>query len=805
MALPPAQTFASSLLQSASHLANFYSTTLHHIASSFPPPRHLLPLRCLHAHLLTSGLRPRAHLINHLIHLYSLSTDLTSSLYLFSQSSPHRDSVAATSLLSAYASSGRLDLATQIFDMTPVYIRDTVFYNSMISAYARAEMGEKGIAVFRRMLCDGFQPDDYTYTSVLSAAHSILNLYLGHCQILHSAVLKCGIGRVVSVSNALISLYLRCDCGASAQHAREVFDSMPERDELTWTTIIVGYVRKGWLYDARSAFDAMNGKFYVVWNAMISGYVQSGFIADALALFREMVSKGIPLDEFTYTSVLSACVNGGLFGLGKSVHAHVLRAGPDFSPYSALPVNNILITMYSKSGKVELARKLFDEMLLKDPVSWNAMLSGYVDVKLIDHALALFDSMPCMNQMSWMVMTSGFVNNGRAEDALALFNMVRGKGFEPCSFTYAGVMAGCGDLGSLTPGMQLHAQVIRYGYESSNSAGNALLTMYAKCGVVEDAHQVFLTMPYLDSVSWNAMISAFGQHGYGLDAINLFNEMVLQGIYPDRITFLTILSACTHCGLVDEGFHYFNYMERHYGITPGEDHYARLINLLGRAGRISEAQNLIQSMPFEPTSVIWEALLAGARFTGDVDLALHAADRLFKATPHLDGTYILLSNIYSSEGRYVEAANVRKLMRDRGVKKEPGCSWIEVSNNVHSFLVDDTGHPEIDMVYRLLELINAKIRKLGYKPNTKLVLHAMEEGDKEYLLSRHSERLAIGFGLLKLPLGAPIRVLKNLRICGDCHAAIMVMSRAFGREIIVRDVKRFHHFKDGDCSCGNYW
>jgi pentatricopeptide repeat protein len=655
------------------------------------------------------------------------------------------------------------------------------------------------------MLCDGFQPDDYTYTSVLSAAHSILNLYLGQCQAFHCAVLKSGIGRVISVSNALTSLYLKCDCEASEQHARKVFVSMYERDELSWTTVIVGFIRKGRLFDARAAFNAMNSRFDVVWNAMISGYVQSGFTMDALDLFREMVKKRIPLDEFTYISVLSACINGGLFVLGRSVHAHVIRACANFSPHSALPVNNVLITTYSKSGKVDIARKIFDKMSLKDPVSWNAMLSGYVDAKLIDDAFALFDNMPCMNQIAWMVMTSGFVNNGRAEESLLLFNTMRGQGFDPCGFTYAGVMAGCGDLGSLGPGMQLHAQLVRYGYESSNSAGNALLTMYAKCGAVGDAHQVFVTKPNLDSVSWNAMISAFGQHGYGLAAIKLFNEMLLQGIHPDRITFLSILSACAHCGLVNEGFHYFNSMQRDFGIIPGGDHYARLIDLLSRTGRISEARDLIQSMPFEQTSVIWEALLTGSRVTGDLDLVLHTAHELLKSAPQLDGIYILLSNIYSSEGQYVEAAKVRKLMRDRGVKKEPGCSWIEVANNVHSFLVNDTGHPEIDMVYWLLHMIYAKIRKLGYVPNTKSVLHVMDERAKEHVLSRHSERLAITFGLMKLPSGAPIRVLKNLRICDDCHAAIMIMSRAVGREIIVRDCKRFHHFNDGECSCGNYW
>uniref|UniRef100_A0A0A9GQ71 DYW domain-containing protein n=1 Tax=Arundo donax TaxID=35708 RepID=A0A0A9GQ71_ARUDO len=246
-------------------------------------------------------------------------------------------------------------------------------------------------------------------------------------------------------------------------------------------------------------------------------------------------------------------------------------------------------------------------------------------------------------------------------------------------------------------------------------------------------------------------------------------------------------------------------MKRDFGIIPGEDHYARLIDLLGRAGRIGEARDLIKTMPFEPTPSIWEAILFGCRTNGDMELGAYAADQLFKMRPQHDGTYILLSNTYSAAGRWVDAARVRKLMHDRGVKKEPGCSWIEVGNNVHVFIVGDTKHPQAHEVYRFLEMVGAKMRKLGYIPDTKVVLHGMEPHQKEHILFAHSERLAVGFGLLKLPPRATVTVLKNLRICGDCHTAMMFMSKAVRREIVVRDVRWFHHFKDGECSCGNYW
>ncbi|OAY74142.1 Pentatricopeptide repeat-containing protein [Ananas comosus] len=710
---------------------------------------------------------------------------------------------SATSLLSAFAASRRLDLALRIFASTPLRARDPVLYNALISALSRAPDAAAAAAVLRSMLRDGFRPDAYTFTAALSAiAPAPADAAPAHCRQLHCAAVKSGAARAVSVSNALVALYMRC---GSPVPARQVFDQMPERDELTWTTVVVGYIRIGSVDEARRVFDAMDGRFDVVWNAMISGYVQSGMVSEAFELFREMLSKQIPLDEFTYTSVLSACANAGLFLHGKAVHAHVVRSGPDFDPESALPVKNVLVTLYSKCAKVDTARRIFDEIRLKDPVSWNAILSGYVNCGRVDDALEIFKQMPQKSQLTWMVMISGLVQNGLPEEALRLFSQMRDGNLKPCDYTFAGAIAACGEVGALQNGKQLHAQLIQIGFESSNSAGNALLTMYAKCGAVEQAHLVFVVMPNVDSISWNAMIAALGQHGHGSEAVELYDQMIAEGLCPDRITFLTILSACNHAGLVDEGIRYFESMERDYGITPGEDHYARLIDLLGRAGRIAEAKDVIKSMPFEPTSAIWEAILAGCRIHGDMDLGIYAAEKLFEMIPHHDGTYILLCNIYSAVGRWEDAARVRKLMKDRGVKKEPGCSWIEISNKVHVFLVNDTTHPEVQLVYQFLDILGVKMRKLGYVPDTKFVLHDMEPQQKEYVLSTHSEKLAVAFGLLKLPHGATVRVLKNLRICGDCHTAIMFMSKAIGREIVVRDAKRFHHFKDGECSCGNFW
>ncbi|XP_058109448.1 pentatricopeptide repeat-containing protein At1g25360 [Magnolia sinica] len=781
--------------------ANFYAAQLEHICC---------PLRngsgslagAVHAHMMTSGFKPRGHILNRLIDIYCKSNNLIYARRLF-DAIPQPDIVARTTLIAAYSNAGDLNLARKVFDGTPVSMRDVVSYNAMISAYSRNGDGLSAVQLYIDMGRDCLRPEDFTFTSVLSGLAIVVDNER-QCQQLHCAVVKSGTESVVSVSNALLSVYMKCP-SLSTDSACLLFNSMPERDELSWTTIITGYVRRGNINAAWELFEGMEAKFDVVWNAMISGFVHHGLILDALEMFKRMHSMGVVPDEFTYTSLLSACANAGLLQLGKELHAHILRTDPTPDPELSLPVENALITLYWKCGKLDDARQIFDEMRVRDLVSWNAILSGYATFGRVGEARRIFDTMPERSLLTWTMMISGFAQNGLGEEGLKLFNRMKEEGVEPCDFAFAGAITACAGLGALEHGRQLHAQLIRHGFDSSISAGNALVTMYARCGVVEAAHGVFFTMPFVDSVSWNAMIAALGQHGQGTEALDLFDRMLHEGISPDRITFLTVLSACSHAGLVEEGCRYFELMENVYGITPSADHYARLIDLLCRAGRISEAKNMIGTMPFKPRPPIWEALLSGCCIHGDMALGIHAAEKLFELTPQHDGTYVLLSNMYAAVGRWDDVARVRKMMKDRGVKKEPGCSWIDVANKVHVFLVDDTVHPEVQQVYRFLESLGATMRKLGYVPNTKFVLHDVESEQKEYVLSTHSEKLAVGYGLLKLPLGATVRVLKNLRICGDCHAAIMFMSMVVDREIVVRDGKRFHHFRNGECSCGNYW
>uniref|UniRef100_UPI0040747504 Synthetic PPR-DYW protein n=1 Tax=synthetic construct TaxID=32630 RepID=UPI0040747504 len=543
-----------------------------------------------------------------------------------------------------------------------------------------------------------------------------------------------------------------------------------ESDVYVQSALIDMYAKCGELEDARKVFDEMPERNVVSWNAMISGYAQNGQSEEALELFREMQQEGIKPSEFTFCSVLSACASLGSLEMGKQIHGYVIKSGFE----SIVFVGNALIDMYAKCGSIEDARKVFDEMPERTVVSWTAMISGYAQ-------------------------------NGQSEEALELFREMQREGVKPDEVTLPSVLSACANLGALEQGKQIHAYVIKSGFESDVFVGSALIDMYAKCGSIEDARKVFDKMPERDVVSWNAMIAAYAQHGHGKEALQLFQQMQQEGVKPSEVTFTSILSACSHAGLVDEGHHYFESMSPDYGITPRVEHYGCMVDLLGRAGRLDEAEDLIKSMPFQPNVVVWGTLLGACRVHGDVERGERAAERILELDPESAAPYVLLSNIYAAAGRWDEAAKVRKLMKERGVKKEPGCSWIEVNNKVHEFVAGDKSHPQTKEIYAELERLSKQMKEAGYVPDTKFVLHDVEEEEKEQLLCYHSEKLAIAFGLISTPPGTPLRIIKNLRVCGDCHTATKFISKIVGREIVVRDANRFHHFKDGVCSCGDYW
>jgi pentatricopeptide repeat protein len=337
------------------------------------------------------------------------------------------------------------------------------------------------------------------------------------------------------------------------------------------------------------------------------------------------------------------------------------------------------------------------------------------------------------------------------------------------------------------------------------STGNALIDMYAKCGRLEIARRLFEKMPKRDVVSWNVMILGYGLHGQSKDAIALFSQLEQKGIKPDDITFICILSACSHAGLVDEGRKYFNSLNRDHRFTPRMEHYICMVDLLGRAGCLDEAQELINNMPYEPDASVWGALLGACRIHCNIALAEYVAKHHLKLESNNTGCYVLLSNIYAAAGRWHDAAKVRTMIKTKGLKKNPGRSWIEIKNSVHTFVGGDRSHPQSEKIYAVLDSLMNDMKKEGYVHDKSFVLQDVEEEEKENIISTHSEKLAIAFGLLETSPGMPIQITKNLRVCGDCHNATKFISKIAKREIILRDINRFHHFKDGVCSCGDYW
>eukprot|EP01018_Ginkgo_biloba_P002829 Gb_14728 [translate_table: standard] len=566
-------------------------------------------------------------------------------------------------------------------------------------------------------------------------------------------------------------------------------------------TLVHMYAKCGSLVDCRRVFDEMRARNVFSWTVMIAAYVRHGFTEEALALFHEMKQTGIQPNQFTFASVLPACANLESLEQGMKIHEDIIssRCDSDVFVYTAL------INMYGKCGSIEKARDVFDKMPQRNAVSWTAMLTGYTQSGRVDEALKLFQNMPERNVVSWTAMIAGYVQNGQPAEALTLFRLMQLAGVKPNRNTFASVIPACAKLAALEQGMEIHDDITRSGFQSDVFVESALVDMYAKCGSIEKARDLFDKMHRRNAVSWTAMIGGYAMHGCGKEALRLFQQMQHSGINPDQITLLCVLSACCHAGLVEEGRQCFDCMSRYYHITPAMEHYVCIVDLLGRAGRLEEAQDFINKMPIKPDATVWRCLLGACRIHNNIELAECVAKRLIELDPKNAAPYVLLSNIYAAAGRWDDTENVWKMMKDRRVKKTPGCSWIEVNKQVHSFLVGDRSHPQTEKIYEKLENLSIQMKTVGYVPDMRFVLSDVEEEQKERILCHHSEKLAIAFGLINTSPGTTIRITKNLRVCGDCHSATKFISKVVEREILVRDAFRYHHFKDGQCSCGDYW
>ncbi|XVF34892.1 hypothetical protein REPUB_Repub18cG0097600 [Reevesia pubescens] len=634
--------------------------------------------------------------------------------------------------------------------------------------------------------------------------------------------------------NRLLHLYAKC---GKISDARNLFDKMHRRDVISWNAMLSTYAKSGSIEDLRAVFDQMPFRDSVSYNTVIAGLAGSGFSHKALEVLVKMNRDGFKPTEYTHVSVLNACSRLLDLRKGKQIHGRILVGNLGRNVF----VWNALTDMYAKCGEIDRARWLFDRMNNKNVVSWNSLISGYlkngqpkkcIDLfqemqvrglkpdevtvsnvlgayfqsGLIAEASNIFSMIKKKDKVCWTTIIVGYAQNGKEEDALNLFSKMLLEGVNPDNFTISSVVSCCAKLASLCHGQVVHGKAILFGVEDDLLVSSALVDMYCKCGITKDAWVVFEMMPIRNVVSWNAMIGGYAQNGQDLEALALYEEMLQEHLKPDSITFVAVLSACNHAGLIEKGRRYFDSITEQHALVPTLDHYACMINLLGRSGCMRQAVDLIRNMPHEPSSLIWSTLLSVCALKGDIEHGEMAAKCLFELDPLNAGPYIMLSNMYATCGRWEDVASVRSLMKTKNVKKFAAYSWIEIDNEVHKFVAEDRIHPETDIIYEELGRLIKKLQEAGFMPDTKLVLHNVVEDEKFASICYHSEKLALAFGLIKKPHATiPIRIMKNIRVCGDCHLFMKFVSKIIGRPIILRDSNRFHHFVGGSCSCKDHW
>ncbi|GLT61234.1 hypothetical protein SLA2020_339560 [Shorea laevis] len=520
---------------------------------------------------------------------------------------------------------------------------------------------------------------------------------------------------------------------------------------------------------ARSLFAHIPSPDIFAYNTLIRAHAHSS-PSHALSLFSQMRLAAVSPDAFTFPFLLKACAR---LHLGQGLHSLIIKLAFDSDIY----VQNSLISFYGHCGSVQLASKLFQEMLERDLVSWSSMIA-------------------C------------FANNGFGFQALDLFQQMQlsvSEDIKPDEITMLSVISAVSSLGALELGQWVYTFIRRSGLELSVSLGTALVNMYSRCGSIDESIRVFDEMPVRNLLTWTALINGLAVHGRGREALRVFYEMEKSGFCPDHITITGLLVACSHGGLVEEGWQVFESIRKKYDMEPLLEHYGCMVDLLGRAGLLYEANDFLERMPMKPNSVIWRTLLGACVNHNHLGLAEKVKQRIYELDPHHDGDYVLLSNAYGVVGRWVEKEGVRNLMREKRISKNPGYSIINIDQVIHEFVSGDSSHPQSEEIRTFLVSIIENLRLGGYTPYTCNVLHDIEEEDKEHSLGYHSEKMAVAFALLRYKDSRTIRIMKNLRICHDCHSFMKHVSDKFDREIIIRDRNRFHHFDKGSCSCRDYW
>ncbi|XP_028773369.1 pentatricopeptide repeat-containing protein At2g35030, mitochondrial [Neltuma alba] len=572
-------------------------------------------------------------------------------------------------LISNLCKEGRIDEARKVFD--EMVERDVVLWTTMITGYIKCGMMNEARRLFDRV----------------DAKNNVVTW------------------------TAMVAGYIKFN---QIEESERLFYAMPMRNVVSWNTMIDGYARNGQIELALDLFWRMPERNVVSWNTIITALSQSGRIEDACRLFNQMPKR----DVISWTAMVV-----GLLRNGRIDEARAL--------FHNMPVRNVvswnaMIAGYAQNKRFDEAIELFERMPERDTSSWNTMITGFIRNGNLDTGEKLFNEMPRKNVISWTAMMTGYVQHGRSEEALKMFKkMLAVDGITPNTGTFVTVLGACSDLAGLCEGQQIHQLTSKTIYHDNTYMVSALINMYSKCGELHIARKLFDDdlSGQRDLISWNGMIAAYAHHGSGKEAISLFNEMQKSGLHANDVTYVELLSACSHSGLVEEGLKFFDDLYKNKSIQVKEDHYTCLIDLCGRAGRLKEAFDIIEGLGEKASLSIWGALLAGCNVHGNADIGKLAAKKIFKIEPENAGTYSLLSNMYASAGKWKEAAIMRMKMKDKGLKKPPGCSWIEVNNKVQVFVVCDKSHSQLEEIDYILLDLHPKMKNIGDMPDDDLFVH----------------------------------------------------------------------------------
>ncbi|XP_020095958.1 pentatricopeptide repeat-containing protein At5g03800 [Ananas comosus] len=698
------------------------------------------------------------------------NAELGSQVHAMAIKSHHCCSLhVSNALMGMYVRCGRFDAAVQLFD--EMLERDASSWNAILLAMVKESRYSEAFELFHDMQMSGILGDRFSLSTLLTAA--VEGLARAEGEAIHAYALKSGLELDLSVGNALMGFYTNF---GSIDNVVSVFERMPVRDVISWTSMLRGFMEFGLVVPAMKVFEEMPERNNISYNALLTGLCNNNQGSRCLELFTRMLEDGVGISDFTLTSVVNACAIVSDPRKSEQIHAFVIKSGSKSSAW----IDTALVDMYAKCDRIKDAQKVFGNWVHQE---------GFV--------------------IAWTSLLSSYARNGQPEEALSHFSAMLKENeiMFIDEFMLATILGVSGDLGFIELGKQMHCFAVKSRASSDLTAGNAIFTMYAKCGELDDAVNLFDQMPHHDLVSWNALITAHLLHRQGDRVLALWARMKESRIEPDSITFVVIISACryTSSDSVSTCQQLLLSMESSYNLWPSSEHYAAMIDVLGFWNQFDQVEELLKSIPFEPDALIWRALLNNCRSNATSSLRKRAMQHLLALEPRDPSSYILASNLYSASGRWHCSEKLRQEMREKGLHKLPSRSWTVHENAVHVFYGRDRSHPQSKDIYGGLDVLILECMKRGYEPDTSFVLHEVEEYQKRYFLFYHSAKLAVMYGILMTGPPRAVGVVKNVRLCGDCHSFMKHASSVTGREISVRDATGFHFFRGGECSCRDCW